>query len=369
MRHRFTRSTAALLLLMPLAACLDESPPGDFHPIPAVKPRHAADECPELAGLALDPASAPFIADIVDRPAPDAHGLPLVLAFRRGPTHQEMWWTVPRPLLLEFARDLEQREPERYARWRALVVRGSLPGSRAWDTDGYLAELARLGPPARVYAGMVGYACTAQWTLAKRFQVQPSSQGPTEREFWFARDRRGDLLVRDVTWRLKPFSVWGDAQNYLRLGSKSAWQRLRTTDPGSVEALTEADLPGGEPVSLAMTDKGVSAPTTRRRSCRDALTLVNNLSQRLTAGMPAGVTLVRFQPQREPVATKESWPAAAPGRCASVAVQLEFDAESRAALEAVTDRLREDADVRAVELLESSIGERTVRGRVRVVLQ
>ncbi|GAB1342108.1 hypothetical protein MASR1M101_12350 [Gemmatimonas sp.] len=354
---------------MPLAACLDESPPGDFHPTPAAKPRHAADECPELAGLALDPASVPFIAHIVDRPAPDAHGLPLVLAFRRGATHQEMWWTVPRPLLLEFARDLEQREPERYARWRALVVRGSLPGSRAWDTDGYLAELARLGPPARVYAGMVGYACAAQWTLAKRFQVQPSSKGPTEREFWFARDRRGDLLVRDVTWRLKPFSVWGDAQNYLRVGSTSAWQRLRTTDPVSVEALTEADLPGGEPASLAVSGNGVPAPPTPRRSCRDALALVNDFSQRLTATTPPGVTLVGFQPQREPAATTESWSDAAADRCASVVVELKFEAESRTALAAATDRLRKDAEVRAVELLETSVGERTVRGCVRVVLQ
>jgi hypothetical protein len=110
-------------------------------------------------------------------------------------------------------------------------------------------------------------------------------------------------------------------------------------------------------------------PEARRGACREVLTLVNNLSQRLTATMPAGVSLRRFQPERPPSVTAESWPDAVPKTCATVVVELEFEAESRALLEGVLERLRKDSDVRTVELLETSMGERMVRGRVRVTLQ
>lgn len=369
MQRRFIRPIAVMLLLLPLAGCLDESPPRDFRPVPPATQRQPANECPELSGLAINPEQAPFLADIVDRPAPDAHGLPIVLAFRRGPTQQEMWWVVPRPVLLEFARDLQQREPVRYAQWRELLMRGSLPGSRSYDVDGYLTELARLGPPARVYAGMVSYGCRAHWTLAKRFDTKGTQEGYTQRELWLARDESGDLLAHDLSVRLKRFSVWGDASGHLRVGSTSTWQRLRTTNPGSVEAITDADLPGGEPAPLVASVGTVAKEETRRGACREVLTLVNDFSQRLTATMPAGASLRRFQSERPPSMTAESWPDPVPKPCASVVIMLEIEAESRAKLERVNELLRDDPDVRTVELLETSMGERTVRGRLRVTLQ
>ena len=215
---------------MTLGGCLEESPPSDFAPVAASAPRYHNDMCPDLSGMAIAAEASPFVDEVAESPAPDTYGLPLRLAFRRGVSQLEAWWVVPRTDLKRFANELLDRNPAQYARWRELVVRGTLAGSRAWDMDGYRAELALVGPPARKYAGIVSYGCKDHWALARRFQTQHVNGRTTEREVWFARDKSGDLLIRDVTWRLKPFSVWGDATNYIRTGSSSRWHpQARTT--------------------------------------------------------------------------------------------------------------------------------------------
>jgi hypothetical protein len=136
-----------------------------------------------------------------------------------------------------------------------------------------------------------------------------------------------------------------------------------------VEAITDADLPGGEPAPLMASVGAVAKAETRRGACREVLTLVNAFSQRLTATMPAGASLRRFQSERPPSVSAESWPGPEPKPCASVVVMLEIEADSRATIERVNELLRDNPDVRTVELLETSMGERTVRGRLRVTLQ
>lgn len=364
MSFRRCRSWLACCSLL-LGACFDDAPPGDFRVVPAAAPRFAGDECPDLSGLAVEPAMLSFASEIVDRTAPEAHGVPMVLAFRRGVTHQEMWWVVPRPALLQFANALQARDPGRYARWRSLVLRGTLPGDRAWDMNGYLKELATLGPPARLFAGVVHYGCKAGWGQVRPFGVQPSSEGFTQREVWLARDARGDLLVRDMKWRMKQVHLWGDAGSFFRVGNSSTWQRVRTVDPGSVEAVTDAELPGALPAARPAVPVPVTTPATTRRPCRGAPDLLDALSQRVAAYMPDGVTLVAFQPERASPPASEPRPVT----CERVVAVMQLEATSAALLMRLQDALRRDDEVQRVEVAWTAMGGRMVGQQLRVVLQ
>jgi hypothetical protein len=271
------------------------------------------------------------------------------LALRRGATHQELWWVVPRVDLLAFANDLRARSPERYARWRELVLRGTLPGSREWDYDGWLAAVAALGPPGPVYAGIVGYRCEDHWTRARDQGLRHAEGATTEREIWLARDRGGDLLVRDVTWRLKSFSIWGDSVNYMRIGSSSNWRRIKPVEAASTEKLTEAELP---PAAASRREGAASCAHTPER--------LVGLSQRILAALPGGISLAAFMPQ--PPADD------ALHDCALLVIELTFEGASPEALVAVDALLRRDPDVRSLDLLPAPANATPARRRLRVVL-
>jgi hypothetical protein len=274
----------------------------------------------------------------------------MVLAFRRGATHQEAWWVVPREDLLAYARDLQLRAPERYARWRELVVRGKLQGSREWDFDGWLAAVSELGPPGPLYAGMVSYRCAKLWTRARDQGLRYAGGATSEREIWLARDRSGDLLVRDVTWNLKPFSVWGDAVNHLRTGSSSTWRRIKALDPVSTDKLVDSDLPRAAPL------RREAAP-----DCAHTPERLVGFSQRILTALPSGVSLAAFLPQ----------PPADDARrdCALLVIELVFEGPTPEALVAVDALLRVDPDVRSLDLLPPAVGASLPRRRLRVVLR
>ncbi len=150
--------------------------------MPPASPLPPGEPCPDFDGLAMELAGDPLAAAITDRAPPESHGMPVLLAIRRGATYRELWRTVPREGLLAFARDLRARSPKRYAEWRTLVLRGTLEGSRPWDFDGWLAAVTKLGPPRPVYAGIVGYGCQDGWSRARNQGITYGDDEDTKRE-------------------------------------------------------------------------------------------------------------------------------------------------------------------------------------------
>lgn len=348
--RRFARTLPLLLACLPLAACQYDPPPADFDVMPPATPRQPADDCPDLDGVAVDLADDPLGTALADREPPESHGLPMRLAIRRGATHQELWWTVPREDLLAFARDLRARSPQRYGQWRELVLRGSLPGSRAWDRSGWLAEVAKLGPPGPVYAGIVGYRCEGYWARAREQGMRHADGATTERELWLARDRGGDLLLRDAIVRLKPFGVWGDAINHLRSGPSSTWRRIPTVAAVSTEKPAESELPPAAPVPRESATRCVRAPER-----------LVTFSQRILAALPRGVSLAAFLPQ--------SPTDGAPRHCTLLVIEVAFEGPSPDALAAMDALLRRDPDVRSLDLLPTPADTAPARRRLRVVLR
>lgn len=351
------RRVAGVVLALPLAGCFHDPPPPDFDPLPPAAPRYPDDACPDLDGLAVDLAGDPLAAALVDRAPPASHGLPMRLAIRRGATHQELWWAVPREDLLGFARDLRERDPRRYAEWRTLVLRGTLEGSRSWDFDGWLDAVAQLGPPGPVYAGIVGYGCDAFWARGRDQGIQSADDGATERELWLARDRRGDLLLRDATVRMKPYSGWAGQTAYLRLGVNSTWRRIPAVAGVSTDKLTEAELP----TPLTIAGKPASDPDQATRSCTDAPARLVEFSQRLRAALAAGTDLVRFVPEPAPAGT--------PRDCALLVVEVAVEGTTEQALATVYTVVRRDPDVRRIALLPSPADASKPRRTLRVTLQ
>lgn len=352
-----TRRLAPFVLALPLAGCYYDPAPSDFDPQPPASPTWSGDRCPDLDGLVVDLAGDPLATALAERAPPDAHGLPLRLAIRRGVTHQELWWVVPREDLLAFARDLRDRSPQRYAEWRSLLLRGTLEGSRSWDHEGWLAAVTAIGPPGPVYAGIVGHGCEDHWARAREQGMQHADGTTTERELWLARDRSGDLLLRDATVRMKPFSVWGDSTGHWRTGVSSTWRRIPALASVSTAKLSEEELPP----RLRRDGTTAATPGEAGRSCADAPQRLVALSQRLLATLPRGIEVVRFMPQQAP--------AGGPRDCTLLVVEVTFEGPSPQALEAVDAIVRQGDDVRSVDRLPLADGDPKPRRALRVTLQ
>ena len=355
-RHA-ARGLALGLACLSLAACFHDPPPSDFDPQPPAAPRFAADPCPDFDGLMVDLAGDPLAAALVDRAPPASHGLPMLLAIRRGVTHQELWWVVPREDLLAFARDLRARDPQRYAEWRTLVLRGTLEGSRSWDFDGWLDAVTKLGPPGPVYAGIVGHECEDFWSRARDQGIQYAGDEATERELWLARDRNGDLLLRDAIVRMKPYSGWAGQTAHLRIGVHSTWRRIPALPPLSTDKLTAEELQ----VPLTVAGRPASRPDQATRACTDAPARLVDFSQRLRAALPAGTELVRFVP--------EPAPAESPRDCSLLVVEVALEGQTEQALATVYTVVRRDPDVRSIVLLPPAADGRKPRRTLRVTLQ
>jgi hypothetical protein len=264
---------------------------------------------------------------------------------------------VPREQLLAFARDLRQRDPQRYAEWRTLVLRGTLEGSRSWDFDGWLAAVTKLGPPGPVYAGIIGYGCEDFWSRTRDQGIRYADDEATERELWLARDRNGDLLLRDATVRMKTFGSWGGQTGHLRIGVRSTWRRIPALPAVSTDKLTEAELP----VPLTVAGKPASRPEEAARSCTDAPERLVAFSQRLRAALPEGVELTRFVPEPAP-----------PGRqrdCALLVMDVALEGPTEQALATAYTVVRRDPDVRSLELLPPPDDAQRPQRRLRVTLQ
>lgn len=350
MRRTVSRAPACLAALaaLGLAGCFGDSPPPDFAPLPGRTSDPAEYRCPELDGQTYDLAGTPLAAALFDRQAPATHGLPVVLSFRQAVTQLDAWWVVPRESLREFAARLRASDPERYAHWRELVLRGSYGGSRAWDYEGYLRELGTLGPPGPIYAGRVTYLCKDGWTRGRDQGLRHAGERITEEEVWIARDSSGDLLVRRRVWRLHAFSSWGGNVGHWRSGSDSTWSRVAAIAPESADKLRDEDLP--------------PAPAETYADSADCSALPGRLaafSQAVQQALPTGVELSRFLPENS---------GQRPRHCRSITLELAVDAAGAAELTAVDAILRAQPGVHSLDLLPTEAAPRGARRRWQVVL-
>jgi hypothetical protein len=349
------RVLIAAMCLM-LLACIGGRPPADFHPVAATPPDPSNPQCPDISG-SYDLASSSLAMAITDRPPPDSHGLPLLLTFKRGATSTEAWWVVPRDRLLEWVRIERVQDPVAYARWRELVLRGKLVGARAYDHTAFLKAVAEIGPPAPVFAGVVRYACEENWM---RTRPQPRTfhadgdDRAQETEVWLARDRSGDLLVKNLVLNLKPFHVWGDATSYFRTSSRASWSRIPAQPPALADRLTESDLPAATALGLA---EAHESPAT----CSEMPARLVEISNYILANSPPGVALAYFAPLEEESIELTQ-------HCRGQILELRFSGDSPETLAMIDEILLRDTLVGSVSVLPGDEDKPGLR-KLRVVLK
>lgn len=350
---RFGFGVAAVLL----AACSGNAlPPDAFVAVPSADaPADGRNACPDLRGT-FDIRGAPLTDAIAGRPPPDTHGLPVVMTFKPGPTSIEGWWVVPRKRLAAFATTMSEDSPKRYSRWRRLMLYQQLPETQKQNFEGYLKDVAELGPASPIFALVVGRSCADHWMLVDVTRRQTAGKNGNPRseevETWLARDAAGALLVKRVTYTLKHYSIWAPAVQSIRTSSSTQYARVPQVDPESAEPLVDADLP--------------SDPLTRPRtlmSCAEVPQHVEQFSQRLKALLPPKAVVLQFA--LKPVRQRD-----ADGNCPFAVVDVEIEGPDAYAVSRTTYWVRREPNVDSVEDLPSPDGRRReTRQRFRVVLR
>lgn len=307
-------------------ACPGEAPPPGFESVVLAAPRHPGDACPDLAGT-FDLAGHPLAGEIFGAAPPDGHGLPVRLSFVAESGPPSAWWHVPRPALLEFARELAARDPDRYFAWWSLARRESLPDDLLYDPAKWRSALAELGPPLPTSAGFSGDRCEAGWLLVAARDVDAEH----EEEIWLARAAEGGLLVRRTVYEVFHYTVWAPASQRLRLPpGETTWARIEPVPREGPVPIAAQDLPTAHD------------PATRSVRCPARPDRVVDFSQRLMAGLPAGTEIVRLDVDR---ATQ---PDPTTG-CPALVVELDVSAPTEEGLAAGERLVRGDPEVRELE--------------------
>jgi hypothetical protein len=344
----------ALAIALSTSGCFFDPEPGDFNPLPGRPGDPAEYRCPELDGQTYDLATTPLARELFERAPPETHGLPVVLSLRDNAGTIEPWWVVPRAALLEHAAQLRANDPERYARWRDLVLRGTLPAPREWDALGYRSELATLGPPARVFAGFRASQCAGGWMRVTNRGTEHVGGRTFQVDWWIARDASGDLLVRRQVSSLKQFSSWGGNVGHLRTGSDSTWSRYPPVEPVSPDPLVDADLP------RAPRGTRGAWPVDAPPDCSHLPDRLVEFSQGLQHDLPVGVELSRFMPENVEATQRRD--------CRSISIELAFDGGPPEALAGADLAVRRQRGVLDLDLLPTD-GASPLRRRLRILLQ
>ena len=234
------RCATTVLAMLVLGAC--SKAPAGFDAVPAVNSLLKQNACPELVGTFN--LSTSVAASVDPHTPPNTHGLPVAITFKQGKTQTEAWWVVPRQDMLSFARALRTDEPERYARWRNLMLMEYMPQQTHPIVDSYLADVADVGPPGPVNTGFQPGRCEHDWMLvatAIDFNDAASSSGDKMwRETWLAHDRSGALLVKRLSFKAG-FVIIPRALRRVRSAEYTRFEPIPFEAPTPFAA---ADLPG-----------------------------------------------------------------------------------------------------------------------------
>lgn len=315
-----------IALMIGLLACDGASPPPGFESVVAAAPRHPGEVCPDLGGT-FDLASHPLAREIVGAPPPDGHGLPVRLSFVSGPSGFAAWWHVPRPALLDFARELAARDPDRYFAWWAVARRESLPDELLSDGAKWRSALAELGPPLPISAGFSGNRCEEGWLLAADGDVDADH----EAEIWLGRGADGALLVRRSVFEVYHYNLYATATQTLRLPpGETSWARIEPVPPEDPAPISAQELPIAHD------------PATRSVRCSAQPDRVVAFSQRLMAGLPAGAEIARIDVDHAARPDPKTG-------CPALIFEVDVSSSSAESLDACERLVRADPEVRTVE--------------------
>lgn len=338
-----------------LGACATDTPPDGYTAVAPADSPPGANTCPDLRGT-FDLAGTALGKAIARRQPPQTHDLPVLLTFKPGASNIEGWWVVPRERLFAFAKDQSQDAPRRYATWRGLVLKEHLSEKMRYDVDAYLATIAEVGPPGPTYAMVVGQRCAQNWMLVYNEHEQAATNDGApreiEREIWLARDAKGALLARWVTYNLMSYSMWAPATQYVRTSSSTDYQRYDLEAPESAEALAAAELPP---------DPATVQP--KPMACAEVPARVDAFSQRLNALVRKPTTVTRFS--LNPVRQQDT-----DGHCPFAVIDVEISGGDAHFLGRTEEWVRKEPNVDSVETLRLGAGQnRSSTRRFRVVLR
>ena len=234
------RCATAVFAMLILGACTNT--PAGFDAVPASNSLLRKNECPELAGT-FNLAFSPRVRDIDPHEPLNTHGLPVVITFKQGQTQTEAWWVVPRQRLLSFASALRTDSPERYARWRDLMLKDNQSQQPRPAVDAYLADVAEVGPPGPVNTGFEPRRCRDNWMLVSTaIEFAHAAADGTynlRHETWLAHDETGALLVKHLAFKASAIPI----PDALRWGSITEYTRFEPMPFEAVTPLVAADLP------------------------------------------------------------------------------------------------------------------------------
>jgi len=336
-----------------VGACVYERTPAEFEPIAASATVAGMSGCPDLTGT-FDLVGT-SLAAIAGRKPPDTYELPVRMTFTTGPTNIEGWWVVPRERLVAFAKAMSEDTPQRYVRWRELVLKEHLPETLRQDFDAYQQAVAELGPPGPVFALVFGSRCERNWMRVadwtEHAQAGDEATHDEEREIWLARDASGALLAKHVAYTLWHYSIWAPSTQSIRTSRRTRYERVPPAEPVSAAPLVAADLPAD--------------PLTHPRApipCAEVPARIEQFSQRLRELLSPKSQLTRFAPKS--VRQQD-----ADGNCPFASIDVEISGGDSYFLSRTETWLRAEPNVESVEPLPAKAGQSSgTTLRLRVVL-
>lgn len=337
-----------LALPILLLACTDHSAPAGFKAVVPVQMDTSRTGCPELIGSYLLGSvlqENPVLADWLGNAS---KGMTFwVFDSLVGSNAYNLRIQAQRQNFLAAAKHVQQAAPTDYYQWRTLLAK-SVKENKESDRD-FLQKIAELGPVFRFKAQVHGYACSDGWLKimeAERRVNQDADSFISQQDLWVGRDKLGNLLLRTDIYRQKPgWTFWAAGGAGVRLiKTGQLWHKMqKAPDNMQPSDWDEKELPLGEPThASAMCKKDVAAFV--------------DFNQQLIAHMPAGVFLEKFIPL-------DNNPAAP---CSEQRLQVAIGATSRTLAEDFLNKIRQMAAVRALEIIETRMGE---RDKVQLLLE
>ncbi|UXI70193.1 hypothetical protein [Tahibacter amnicola] len=337
---------AMLMLGIALTSCSGDNTPDEYRPVVVNPDAPAEHACPKLSGT-YDIAGTDIAKRVVNTQPPKTLGYPVRLTFSQGDSGNEAWWVVPRSSLLDFARTTSKESPKRYASWRALVLRIDLSERLRNQPSVYVDAVTQHGPPGPVFATLNSWRCEFHWLL-----VASSSTNGRDEEIWVSQNKEGDLLIKDVTYDLKYYSLWASSQQSIRTGRQVRYDRVRSIAWEPPAPIAAGELPP---------DPATIKPEPMK--CADVPARAQAIWKTIDDVLPSQLTIRKFA--LHPLKPREGDP-----NCPTATIDIEIVGSAGMFVSHAERKLRDDKGVQSIEYLRLKAGERHeyVR-RLRVVIQ
>ena len=337
-----------LALPILLLACSDHSAPTGFKAVEPAQMDSSRTGCPELIGSYLLGSVVEENPVLADWLGGASKGMTFwVFDSLVGSNAYNMRIQAQRQNFLAAAKQLQQAKPTDYYQWRTQLAK-ALKDNKESDRD-LVQQIAQIGPVFRFKAQVHGYACGDGWMKimeAEKRVEEDADSYISQQDLWVARDELGNLLFRTDIYRQKPgWTFWAAGGAGVRLiKTGQLWHKMQKA-PDNLQPIDwdEKELPLGEPTHASV-------------MCKKNVAAFVDFNQQLFAHMPAGVFLEKFIPL-------DNNPAAP---CSQQRLQVAIGATSLALAEEFLNKIRQMGAVRALEIIETRMGE---RDKVQLLLE